>query len=95
MADHGAISASERIVYIDRSEIREGSIEELKAGVQRLVEFIHAREPQLISYGFYIVVASRFTARFAVPAPLEGRWLAVFVFASQPSQLKSRVDPEL
>ncbi len=54
MAGNGTASASEPIVYIDRSEIRNGSIEELKAGVQRLVEFIHAREPQLISYGFYI-----------------------------------------
>jgi hypothetical protein len=30
------------------------SIDELKAGVQRLVDFIDAREPQLIAYGFYI-----------------------------------------
>jgi hypothetical protein len=42
------------IVYIDHSDIREGALEELKAGVQRLVEFIDAREPQLITYGFYI-----------------------------------------
>jgi hypothetical protein len=41
-------------VYIDHSDIREGSLDELKAGVQRLVEFIDAREPQLITYGFYI-----------------------------------------
>jgi hypothetical protein len=41
-------------VYIDHSDIREDSIDELKAGVQRLVDFIDAREPQLITYGFYI-----------------------------------------
>lgn len=46
--------ASEPIVYIDRSDIREGSLEELKAGVRRLVDFIDAREPQLMAYGFYI-----------------------------------------
>ena len=44
----------EPIVYIDHSDIRGGSLEELKAGVQRLVDFIEAREPQLIAYGFYI-----------------------------------------
>jgi hypothetical protein len=45
---------SEPIVYIDHSQIRMDSIDELRAGVQRLVEFIEAREPQLITYGFYI-----------------------------------------
>ena len=45
---------SEPIVYIDHSDIREGSLDELKAGIQRVVAFIEAREPQLISYGFYI-----------------------------------------
>jgi hypothetical protein len=29
---HPAVSASDPIVYIDRSEIREGSLEELRAG---------------------------------------------------------------
>ena len=41
-------------MYIDHSDIRQDSLEELKAGVRRLVEFIDAREPQLITYGFYI-----------------------------------------
>jgi len=54
MAGQGTISASEPIVYIDHSDIREGALDELKAGVQRLVDFIDAREPQLITYGFYI-----------------------------------------
>jgi hypothetical protein len=50
------------IVYIDHSHIREDSIDELKAGVQGLVEYIDAREPQLITYGFYIdEVAARMT----------------------------------
>jgi hypothetical protein len=54
MPGNGTISTSEPIVYIDHSDVREGSLEELKAGVRRLVDFIDAREPQLISYGFYI-----------------------------------------
>jgi hypothetical protein len=49
-----AVSASEPIVYIDHSDIREGSLDELKAGVQGVVDFIDVREPQLIAYGFYI-----------------------------------------
>lgn len=54
MAGQGRFSASEPIVYIDHSDIREGSLDELKARVRRLVDFIDAREPQLITYGFYI-----------------------------------------
>ena len=34
-------------------------MDELKAGVRRLVDFIDAREPQLITYGFYIDEAQR------------------------------------
>lgn len=54
MNGHRPDSASEPIVYIDHSDIRAGLLDELKAGIQRVVEFIEAREPQLISYGFYI-----------------------------------------
>jgi hypothetical protein len=54
MASYGTVSASEPIVYIDHSDIRERALEELKAGVRRFVDFIDAREPQLIAYGFYI-----------------------------------------
>jgi hypothetical protein len=54
MRGNGTGGDSEPIVYIDHSQIREDSIDELKAGVQRLVDFIDAREPQLITYGFYI-----------------------------------------
>src|SRR5436309_7167993 len=41
------------IVYIDRSEIREGKVAELRKAVSELVEFVDSHEPQLISYGFY------------------------------------------
>lgn len=54
MSGRGAGGGTEPIVYIDHSHIREDSLDELKAGVQRLVDFIDAREPQLITYGFYI-----------------------------------------
>ena len=52
MASYRAPDASGPIVYVDHSDIRQGSLEELKTGVRRLVGFIEAREPQLISYGF-------------------------------------------
>jgi len=45
---------SEPIVYIDHSDIHEGSLDELKAGVQRLVDLLDAKEPRLLAYGFYI-----------------------------------------
>jgi hypothetical protein len=54
MSGHSTRGGSEPIVYIDHSRIREDSIDELRAGVRRLVDFIDAREPQLITYGFYI-----------------------------------------
>lgn len=44
----------EPIVYIDRSRVRPGKIEELKPAIHELVEFIEAREPQLLSYGFHL-----------------------------------------
>ncbi len=50
MAGQGTISASGPIVYIDHSDIREGSLDELKVGVSQLVDFIRVREPQLITY---------------------------------------------
>lgn len=45
---------AEPIVYIDHSDIREGALEELEAGVRRLVDLIEEREPQLMAYGFHI-----------------------------------------
>jgi hypothetical protein len=54
MSSQAILSAPEPIVYIDRSKVREGSLDELKEGVSRLAAFIEAREPQLIAYGFYL-----------------------------------------
>ncbi len=47
-------STSEPIIYIDRSEIIAGKLEELKEGIHELVEFVDAHEPQLVSYGFFV-----------------------------------------
>jgi hypothetical protein len=54
MTSQETLIAPEPIVYLDHSDIREGSLDELKAGVRRLVDLIEVREPRLISYGFYI-----------------------------------------
>jgi quinol monooxygenase YgiN len=45
---------AEAIMYIDQSEIRPGKVEEVRSGVTGLVEYVRTREPQLISYAFYI-----------------------------------------
>jgi hypothetical protein len=45
---------SELIIYIDHSEILDGKLEELKEGINELVEFVDEHEPQLISYGFFV-----------------------------------------
>jgi hypothetical protein len=40
-------------VYIDTSDLHEGALEELKAGMQELSDFVDANEPQLIAYNVY------------------------------------------
>lgn len=44
---------SEPIIYVDRSEVREGKLEELKAAMNELVELVNANEPRLIAYNVY------------------------------------------
>jgi len=44
----------EPIIYIDRSRILPGKLEELKTRIAELVDFIGQREPQLLFYGFYL-----------------------------------------
>ena len=44
---------SDVIVYIDISEVREGALDELKAGIKDLADFIEANEPQLTAYNVY------------------------------------------
>jgi hypothetical protein len=74
VAGHGTVSAAEPIVYIDHSVIREGALDELRAGVRRLVDLIEEREPQLVAYGFHIDEDAREMTVAAVhpdPASLE------------------------
>jgi hypothetical protein len=42
------------LVYLDHSDIRPGKVGDVAAAVTGLVDFVEAREPQLLSYGFYI-----------------------------------------
>jgi hypothetical protein len=45
---------SEPIVYVDVSEIRPGKLDLVRAGMKDLAAFVESREPQLISYEFYL-----------------------------------------
>lgn len=42
------------IVYVDRSDIRPGRLDEVKAAISALVELVEQREPQLIAYSIYV-----------------------------------------
>lgn len=44
---------SEPIIYVDRSEIRDGAFEDLRAAMSELVEFVEANEPQIIAYNVF------------------------------------------
>ena len=44
---------SDAIVYVDNADVREGALEELKAAMKDLVEFVAANEPRLIAYNVY------------------------------------------
>ena len=65
---------SETIVYIDRSHIRPGKLEDVRRAIPQLVAFVEANEPQLISYGIYIDEAGSTMSVVAVhpdPASME------------------------
>ena len=42
------------IIYVDRSEIRKGKIDEVKAATRELAAFVETHEPQIIAYNVYI-----------------------------------------
>lgn len=44
---------SKPIVYVDRSEIRDGKLEELKTAMNELARFVETSEPRLIAYNVY------------------------------------------
>lgn len=45
---------SSPIIYIDKSEIREGKFEQINRSIKDLSEFVKENVPQLIYYGFFI-----------------------------------------
>jgi hypothetical protein len=45
---------SDAIMYVDTSDVREGTREELKAAMKELVDFVDANEPRLIAYNVYL-----------------------------------------
>ena len=47
------MSESKLIVYIDRSEVLEGKLEELKAAYLELAAFVEVHEPRIIAYNVY------------------------------------------
>jgi quinol monooxygenase YgiN len=42
------------LVYVDRSEVRPGKLDELREAIAGLASFVAANEPQLISYAAFI-----------------------------------------
>lgn len=65
---------TEPVIYIDRSRVRPGKLDDLKRAIHDLVEFIDTREPQLLHYGFYFDETSERMTVIAVhpnPASVE------------------------
>jgi hypothetical protein len=44
----------EPIIYVDRSAVREGQVEQVRSAIDGLVAFINEHVPQLLFYGFYL-----------------------------------------
>ena len=42
------------LVYVDRSEVREGALEELKGAIDELAGFIEANVPQILAYSIHL-----------------------------------------
>ena len=51
-ADHP--NGGDAIVYVDRSDVHEGCLAELKAGIGALVSFVDAHQPQMAMYAIYL-----------------------------------------
>jgi hypothetical protein len=65
---------SEPIVYIDRSDVREGKLEEVKAAIKGLVAFVEEHNQRIIDYRFFIDDAADRMTLVAIhpdPAALE------------------------
>jgi hypothetical protein len=44
---------SQPLVYIDTSDDREGALDELKAAIGDLTDFVESHEPQILAYAVY------------------------------------------
>jgi quinol monooxygenase YgiN len=42
------------LIYVDRSEVREGRLDELRVAIAELAEFVATNEPQLLSYAAFV-----------------------------------------
>ncbi|MGH3024529.1 MAG: hypothetical protein ACRDNI_12800 [Gaiellaceae bacterium] len=40
-------------MYVDTADVREGALDELKRGMEELVDFVAANEPRVIAYNVY------------------------------------------
>jgi hypothetical protein len=47
-------TATGPVIYVDRSDILEGVLDDLKAGIHALVAFVDKHQPQMASYGFFL-----------------------------------------
>ena len=45
---------TDTIVYVDRSDIGEGNVSEVRARARDLVQFVERQEPQLIAYSIHV-----------------------------------------
>jgi len=47
-------AAGNLVIYVDRSEVRAGRLEELRTAIAELADFVAANEPQIVSYAAFI-----------------------------------------
>ncbi|MFE9444988.1 hypothetical protein ACFYO2_39840 [Streptomyces sp. NPDC006602] len=57
---------AEPIYYVDRSDLREGKLAEVKDAMRDLTAFAEAHEPQLIAYHFFVDEAESMMTTLAV-----------------------------
>ena len=46
--------AGDPLIYVDRSEVRESKLDELRVAIAELADFVSANEPQLLSYAAFV-----------------------------------------
>ena len=45
---------ADQIFYVDRSDVHERSLDELKTAIRALVAFVDAHQPQMLTYAIYL-----------------------------------------